>query len=104
MPQNTKAEFGRKLPPKNNGFTDYRVGLKVVDNNAFRHATFWYKDMLIRDSLLFIFLFYSRQYTEAKFGRLMINIVKDKDHLNSNSADKADHGKENTDTNHLPIK
>jgi hypothetical protein len=30
--------------------------------------------------------------------------VKDKDHLNSNSADKADHGKENTDTNHLPIK
>ena len=30
--------------------------------------------------------------------------VKDKDHLNSNSADKADHGKENIDTNHLPIK
>jgi hypothetical protein len=30
--------------------------------------------------------------------------VKDKDHLNSNSADKEDHGKENTDINHLPIK
>uniref|UniRef100_A0A2N9GUI4 Uncharacterized protein n=1 Tax=Fagus sylvatica TaxID=28930 RepID=A0A2N9GUI4_FAGSY len=30
--------------------------------------------------------------------------VKDKDHLNSNSADKEDHGKENTDINHIPIK
>ena len=30
--------------------------------------------------------------------------VKDKDHLNSNSAETEDHGKENTDINHLPIK
>jgi hypothetical protein len=45
----------------------------------------------------------SQRSSKNKSGSDLSYFVKNKDHLNSNSTDKEDHGKENTNINHLPI-